>query len=170
MRRCVFWLGVSLAALPLEAAAPVSRELPFSGSDVFSSLGIPAWKCEITLPRPAKAVTATVVRGSFVREGMVTEEEIKPGLGFAPALRFVRFTSGLIVLEEKKAFRLLLMDATATLEIPSGFRFDYSVSSGRGIFVGDTVIFAYEPKDKNKPVRAKEDMLRWIGLRFNVLE
>jgi hypothetical protein len=158
-----------LASLPVFGAPSATREVPFSGSEVFAGLGIPAWKCELTLPRAAKRVTATIILGHA--DGLTqVEEEIQPGSGFAPATPVTRFTTGLIYLADKKLFRVLLVDMTSTLEAPVDFRFEYSSYSPRGMLAGDTVIFAFEPKDRQKGARTKDEMARWLGIRYKVVE
>ena len=85
---------------------------------------------------------------------MLSETEVRPPAGYQPNAPFNRATIGLVVLKNERKFNTILLNVSMAVDMPAEYSYDYSITDPRGILMGDTLIFAYEPTP-NAPWLAK---------------
>ena len=174
--RCLLTLGVGILLIATSNAqdptriirtGPRPKVADFSGSEVLRLLGIPAAKAEILLNRSYRSVRAELVVGN--RVGASIEETPLAGSAGAPLFPpDNKVTVGFAVFPEKRLFKLIVEMSTVDVPMPEGVAYDFPSMNPAGIYEDGLVIFAYEARNDEKPVRGKADMNRYLGVRIRL--
>ena len=156
--------GSGFAQVSTLVQSPRTKHAEFTGSEVLFILGIDAFKCEVRFTRPQKVEKIALVVGRTENAKNIEEEtNLGEYRGF-PAVS--SYTVGLALRPEQKQLITILDGGMTLLPLPDGFKYDYSRSSGNGIYDGGLVIFAYEPRDQAKEPTSKVDCTRYLGVRL----
>jgi hypothetical protein len=90
----------------IEAARPV----PFTVDEMMSLLEIKGWKYERLYREPVKGITLSIVVGSPAPGGGIIERQMPQPFGYHPPSGQTRYVVGLVLLESKRQFRLMIDD------------------------------------------------------------
>jgi hypothetical protein len=146
----------------IEAARPV----PFTVDEMMSLLEIKGWKYERLYREPVKGITLSIVVGSPAPGGGIIERQMPQPFGYHPPSGQTRYVVGLVLLESKRQFRLMIDDIAMEVDMPADFKYDYQQGFINGVEDGELLILAFNAKNPAKASKSKYDMASYFALKI----
>jgi len=146
--------------------AEAARPVPFTVDEMMSLLEIKGWKYERLYREPVKGVTLAIVVGSPAPGGGIIEKQMPLPFGYHPPSRQSRFVVGLVLLESKRQFRLIIDGVGMDVEMPTDFKYDYQQGFINGVEDGELLILAFNAKNPAKSSNSKYDMASYFALKI----
>lgn len=157
---------VILFGLFFAPTAKAARPVPFTVDEMMSLLEIKGWKYERLYREPVKGITLAIVIGSPSPGGGIIEKQMPLPFGYHPPSRQTRFVVGLVLLESKRQFRLMIDDTAMDVDMPADFKYDYQQGFINGIEDGELLILAFNAKNPAKSSKSKYDMASYFALKI----